>query len=68
MDLSFLQLYSITSSHLSLPEFKSVCLQLNKTAVLCFGSPVLHSGPELLQEKARVVMDLTMFVSFSQGP
>lgn len=64
IDVSFLQVYSKTSSHVGFPEFKSVSLQLSKTTVLCLGSPSLHSDPELLWQKAGVTMDLTLFVYF----
>lgn len=52
-DVSFLYLYSTTSSLIGFPEFKSVSPRLSKTTVLCLGSLSLHSGPELLQQKSK---------------
>lgn len=53
VDPSFLQCYSINSSHLSSPEFKSVYPQLCKIAVLCLGSPSLSNGLELLPQNSQ---------------
>lgn len=50
-DVSFLDLYSITYSHISSPKFKSVSPELNKTTMLCLGSPSLHSCPELIHKR-----------------